>query len=81
MPITAPKAYRSQRRINLLLDGTAWTCLNHLVTNAQLRELRRAIIEETLKLQDVYDANLKDIGKQEKKTAPPKKNDEQRKND
>ena len=81
VPITAPKAYRSQRRIQLLLDGTAWTCLNHLVTNAQLRELRRAIIEETLKLQDVYDANLKDIGKQGKKTAPPKKNDEQRKND
>ena len=43
-------AQSSRERIQALMDKIAWTCLNRQVSNAQLRELRAALIQEIQRL-------------------------------
>ncbi|MBQ4481394.1 MAG: DUF4091 domain-containing protein [Victivallales bacterium] len=45
-------AQQSRERIQVLMDAIPWTCLNRQVSNAQLRELRAALIQEIKALKE-----------------------------
>ncbi len=49
-PAKAERARQSEKSIQGLLDKLPWTCMNYAVSNAQLRALRAALIQEIQRL-------------------------------
>ncbi len=50
LPAKAARVQDSREKINAIMGTIPWTCLDGQVTNGQLRELRRALIQEIKRL-------------------------------